>query len=243
MKKKASKKKTSVKKKSLNNPSKRQPERNRKSQSLSNKKTANDKRKSKVGKKSSRGKKRKRKKMPLVKQIILELIAAIILAVSLLWLLALFTFTFAKVDGYGMLPSLSAKDTVFVSKLSEKRRFDLVYIKLPNGKGTSVRRIIALPGDQVKYDKDQLFINSEMREEKFIAKEVQQADIDGSFYTKDFTLNQQFNEAVIPKGKYLVLGDNRPYSTDSRYYGLLDEKNIIGIVKMRVFPLHKMEKY
>ncbi|MGL4696033.1 S26 family signal peptidase [Enterococcus larvae] len=39
------------------------------------------------------------------------------------------------------------------------------------------------------------------------------------------------------------MGDNRPYSSDSRYYGLIDKEDIIGVVTMRIFPLHQMTKF
>ncbi|MBO0471769.1 signal peptidase I [Enterococcus sp. DIV0242_7C1] len=178
-----------------------------------------------------------------MKRLFLELISAVILTSVLIWLISIVTFTFVKIDGYAMMPSLAAKETVFVSKLSEKKRFKLVAIKLADRKEIIIRRIVGMPGENIRYDKDRLYINNEAVEEKFIAEEIQQADISGSFYTKDFTSEQLFNENMIPKGKYLILGDNRPYSTDSRFYGLIDEKEIIGVVTMRIFPLHKMTKF
>ncbi|MCA5011433.1 MULTISPECIES: signal peptidase I [unclassified Enterococcus] len=187
--------------------------------------------------------KKRKKRKHTIKKLVLELLSAIIIASILVWLISLVTFTIVRIDGYAMMPNLSSKETVFVSKLSEKNRFDLVLVRLPNKKGTMIRRIIGKPKESIRYDKDHLYINNELVEETFIVEEIQQADLSGSFYTKDFTTSQLFNESIIPEGKYLVLGDNRPYSTDSRFYGLIDEKEIIGVAKMRIFPLHKMRKY
>ena len=47
------------------------------------------------------------------------------------------------------------------------------------------------------------------------------------------------NEAVIPEGKVLVLGDNRPVSKDGRYIGLIDMKDISGELKFSFWPLSK----
>ncbi|MTD38284.1 hypothetical protein GIX45_06545 [Erwinia sp. CPCC 100877] len=59
-------------------------------------------------------------------------------------------------------------------------------------------------------------------------------------FIEDFTIKGLTGRPAISKGEYLVLGDNRPYATDSRYYGLVDEKEIIGIVEMRILPFHKV---
>ncbi|MBP2097374.1 signal peptidase I [Enterococcus rivorum] len=191
--------------------------------------------------------KRKRRKSKESKnvfnRVMLELSGAIFLVGFVLWFLSFFTFTFVKIDGYAMMPTLSEKDLVFVNRLGPKKRFKLVYIRLPNGAGTCVRRIVGLPGEQIEYLQDQLYVNHQKKEETFILDEKRQADSNGIFYTENFTMNQQFNEVTIPTGKYLVMGDNRPYATDSRYYGFVGEKEIIGTVEMRVLPLHKMEQY
>ena len=60
-------------------------------------------------------------------------------------------------------------------------------------------------------------------------------------YTNDFDLSI-FNETTIPKGKYLVLGDNRPISKDSRMIGLIDKKNITGYTSLEVYPSIKRVK-
>ncbi|MEI5994295.1 signal peptidase I [Candidatus Enterococcus mansonii] len=196
-------------------------------------------------KKSKRSVKKRKRKLwkKSIRRIVSELISSIALAALFIWVISLFTFTFTRIDGYGMMPTLTKNDTVFVNRLGEKKRFKLVYIKLPNNQGTSVRRIIGLPGEEIKYSKDKLYVDHVSKEEKFILDEIQQADANSTFYTEDFTINQKFKTNTIPKGKFLVLGDNRPYSTDSRYFGLIDEKSIIGVVEMRVLPIHKMVRY
>lgn len=187
--------------------------------------------------------KKKKVRAKRIKIVLLELLFTILASTFILWGASFFTFTFTKVQGYGMIPNLAENEVVFVNRNAVKRRFKLVYIKKPDGKGNDIRRIIGLPGESVRYKDDQLYINGTMKTEKFIYEEIGEAKNTGHTYTEDFTLEEQFNLTRIPEKKYLVLGDNRPYSTDSRYYGLVDEKEIIGVVQMRVLPINFIEQF
>ncbi|MGL4695543.1 signal peptidase I [Enterococcus larvae] len=186
---------------------------------------------------------KKRSNKQTIQRLLIEIAVAIVATGSLIWLASLFLFSVVKVDGYGMLPTLGESDTVFVSRQSAIRRFDLVAIQTPNGKEISIRRIIGLPGENITYKQDRLYVNNEEKEELFISEAIAQADASNSYYTDDFSLYKLTKEHQIPTGKYLLLGDNRPYSSDSRYYGLIDKKDIIGVVKMRILPLHQMTRF
>ena len=59
--------------------------------------------------------------------------------------------------------------------------------------------------------------------------------------TDDFKL-EETGYITIPGDKYLVVGDNRPDSTDSRVIGLFDKKDILGKVSLRIFPINKIKK-
>ena len=93
-----------------------------------------------------------------------------------------------------------------------------------------IKRVIGLPGDYVEYYDNELYINGSKVEEEFERG-----------YTNDFDLSI-FNETTIQKGKYLVLGDNRPISKDSRMIGLIDKKNITGYTSLEVYPSIKRVK-
>lgn len=141
-----------------------------------------------------------------------------------------------------MSKTLEDGEVVVVNKLAKVKRFDLVYIKVPKSKDKSIRRIIGRPGESLYYKNDQLFIDGQEKDENFIDDYKMQFEQGGMLYTEDFTVNTLTGSPTIPQGKYLVLGDNRPYATDSRYYKLVDEKEIIGKVEMRVLPLHKFQR-
>ncbi|WP_242586434.1 signal peptidase I [Candidatus Enterococcus ikei] len=194
----------------------------------------------KYKKKNVNKKKRGLRKM---KVLFFEISLTILVTFAMVYLLSFFTFSLAKVEGYSMSDTLEDGDVVVVNKLAKIKRFDLVYIHVPNSKDKSVRRIIGRPGESLYYKNGQLFINEEEKEERFIADYKNQFEKDGMMFTEDFTLKALTGEVTIPKDKYLVLGDNRPYATDSRYYQLVDKKEVIGTVEMRVLPLHKLQRF
>nr|OTP49090.1 signal peptidase I [Enterococcus termitis] len=196
----------------------------------------------KVHKKRKKIKKKKRRVKKL-NVLFLEIALTLFVTFGIVYILSLFTFSFARVEGYSMSDTLEDNDVVVVNKLAKIKRFDLVYIHVPNSKDKSIRRIIGRPGDSLYYKNGQLFINEEEKEERFIAEYKNQFEKDGMMFTDDFTLKSLTGESRIPKNKYLVLGDNRPYATDSRYYQLVDEKELIGTVEMIILPLHKLQKF
>lgn len=188
-------------------------------------------------------KQRKKKRHHFSVKLLRDLWFSTIFSLLLLYVISLFTFSLPKVSGYSMTPLLEDNDRIFVSKLGKSERFSLVYFRVPGRKGEfAVRRIIGLPGEEIRYVQDELLINGESKTEYFLAEALQQARKGSYLLTEDFSLKdiKGVEQGRIPQKKYLVLGDNRSFSTDSRYYGLIDEKDIIGVVSMKLLPLHEM---
>ncbi|WP_375270018.1 signal peptidase I [Enterococcus sp. DIV0212c] len=154
-------------------------------------------------------------------------------------------FALPKSEGYGMAPTVNDGERVFVNRFGTVRRFNLIYFKIPDSEEKSIRRVIGLPGESIQYKNDRLFINQQETIERFLQNQLKRAEQNEELWTDDFRLPQIPNTKLdrIPEGKYLVLGDNRPYSSDSRYYGLVDKKEIIGTVEMRIWPIHKLTSY
>ncbi|MEI5994482.1 signal peptidase I [Candidatus Enterococcus mansonii] len=180
------------------------------------------------------------------RQLRLELLLSMFISSLFFTLGAFFLFAFPIVQGYGMSGILENKDRLVVYKFGDIERFSLVYLNVPNKpKEKSIRRVIGLPGEEITYKNDQLFVNGQEKVERYLTEKVYRAKQEEYLFTEDFTMRKlaKTNVSRIPQGKYFVLGDNRPYVSDSRYYGFIDQEDIIGVVKMRLFPLHEMTNF
>ncbi|MGB3654397.1 MAG: signal peptidase I [Rivularia sp. (in: cyanobacteria)] len=101
-----------------------------------------------------------------------------------------------------------------------------------------IKRIIALPGEKVELNGGKVYINGKPLEEKNYLPDVQDTSIEvcTSAPSQPFLSGAK----TIPSGSYLVLGDNRGSSYDSRCWGVVPRENIIGRAVLRFWPLNKV---
>lgn len=165
-----------------------------------------------------------------MKKIIKELYPYVIIIIVVI-LIRSFIITPVIVSGKSMLPNFNDGELLLVRKIgyNEKtiKRFDVVVIK--KDKEEIIKRIIGIPGEHISYKNNKLYINDELISEDY-----------SHLNTKDFNLEEICSCSIIPEGKYLVLGDNRPISKDSRSIGLIDEKDIVGKSVLRLWPITKI---
>lgn len=170
-----------------------------------------------------------------------EWLFAIFIGCVLAWFIHLFLFELYTVEGDSMSPELKNNDQIIVSKVSKIlgtiNRGDVIVFHTKE-KNDYIKRLIGKPGDKVSYKNDSLYINNQKIKEPYLSfnkKLNKYGSITENFNISDI---QGSNKKVIPKNKYLVLGDNRLISNDSRgEIGLLDESKIVGKAKLRIFPL------
>ena len=151
-----------------------------------------------------------------------ELMPYIIIVVVVL-LVRSFIVTPGLVNGSSMEPTLHNNELVLINKIGLNKgidRYDIVVVKYENS--TIIKRVIGLPYETVEYINDTLYIDGEIVNTK--------VDFE---YTKDFKLTAGKNE-------YIVLGDNRNISKDSRIIGPVKESDIIGKVDLVLFPFTKL---
>ncbi|MEI5991627.1 signal peptidase I [Enterococcus termitis] len=159
----------------------------------------------------------------------------------LLSIVILIQFKGTRIHGYAMIPTLHNGDLVVAKKTKQPKRFDLIVFKI--GEKQQVRRVIGLADETIQYNDDILLVNGEPVDEKFIVDEINESQYNGKNYTENFFSGELNGSKIIPKGYCLVLGDNRPYATDSRHYGLIATRNIIGVIKLKLLPVNDLTRF
>lgn len=165
-----------------------------------------------------------------MKKIIKEIYPYLIIVVVVV-LFRTFIATPVRVDGESMVDTLDNGDILILNKMNKRyERFDIVVIKY--GKSKLVKRIIGLPGENIEYKDNELYINGKKIEDVVVAR------------TSNFSLEELYDMKEIKQGYYFVMGDNRLRSLDSRYYevGLIKESDIIGTTSFRIYPFNKIGK-
>lgn len=164
-------------------------------------------------------------------------------AMILLFALFLRTFVLTPVEvvGISMEPTYHESDRLWQTSLVSPKRFDVATFPSPRDGKRIVKRVVGMPGDTIRMENDQLYINDKKYDEPYL-DEFKDALTDEMPLTADFTLaNSAAGPAtVVPDGKYFVLGDNRRKADDSRYFGFVDEDAIVGVVYFRYYPLNKI---
>lgn len=118
-----------------------------------------------------------------------------------------------------MVPTFTEGDQTRVVSHGKIDRFDVVVFHPPFADDKLyIKRVIGLPGESISYENGRLYIDG-----------VELADAFAED-TADFDLTKEFHIDKIPQNAYFVLGDNRELSQDSRSFGYIVEKEIVGIV-------------
>ena len=143
-------------------------------------------------------------------------------------LILTFVGQIARVDGLSMEPTLADHDRLVVNKwiyrVSEPRQGDIVMLYYPiNPDKSFVKRVIAEEGDTVRIVDGRVYVNDVPMRDDFVPAEYRSHD--------------DWGPQVIPEGYYFVMGDHRNNSSDSRHWGFVPKKYIIGKVQVRWWPV------
>lgn len=177
-----------------------------------------------------------------------EWIEAIVIAALLAIVLRTFLFQIYKIPTTSMVPTLMPKDRIFVTKLlygpkvpftqlripgfrKPKRGEVVVFIPPHDRKKAYIKRLIGLPGEKLVIKKGNIFING---------KQIVEPPIAFNYYYNLGKYAQTEKEIIIPEKQYFFLGDNSLSSLDSRYWGFVDEKDIVGKALFIWWPFKRL---
>lgn len=143
-------------------------------------------------------------------------------------LIVTFGFQVARVEGLSMAPTLEDQDRLIVNKavyrLTSPHRGDIVMLYYPvNPDKSFVKRVIAEEGDTVRITDGRVFVNDLPVADDYVPPEYRSHD--------------DWGPQVIPDGYYFVMGDHRNNSSDSRHWGMVPKRYIIGRVQARWWPI------
>jgi signal peptidase I len=147
------------------------------------------------------------------------------------------------------IPSGAMEDTILIGDkilvrrlpIGKLERGDLVtFVYPPDRRQSFVKRICGVPGDRIRISQKVLYVNDSALREPYAVRRTGYTDAYRDNFPSDPTVqlfpgalrmlseNVVNGELVVPAGKYFVLGDNRDFSLDSRYWGFIDAADIFG---------------
>lgn len=140
-------------------------------------------------------------------------------------------------------------DPIYISSFESPKRGDVVVFKYPKDVSFNyIKRVVGLPGDEVEMIDNVVYVNGQaipatafdgtkimddmddgFKDYDFLFFKAQTGEHDHVIqFTKDIYRHQQFPKTKVPVGHYFMMGDNRDFSSDSRFWGFVPKENIKG---------------
>lgn len=166
---------------------------------------------------------------------LLDILQTLVLAAAAFVVIYMFLFRPFEVKGESMYPNLKDSEYLITNvislKLQNPRLGDIIVFKAPiDPEKDFIKRIIGVPGDKVYLKEGFVYLNGKLLDErKYLNPSIK--TYGGSFLKDDM-------EIIVPADSFFVLGDNRSYSSDSREWGFVPKKNIIGVSFFSYWPLN-----
>lgn len=138
------------------------------------------------------------------------------------------------VKGASMEPTFENNDFLlvdeFIYRFRVPERGEVIVFRNPRNEAEFyIKRIVGLPGEEVIIREGAVFIDGKMLDEQYVPESMRTMPGDYRF--------------VLTDNEYFVMGDNRLESSDSRSWGPLDKREIIGIVRIRFWPVERLELF
>lgn len=177
---------------------------------------------------------------------VLEWGSVLLGALVLAMLVRAFVFQAFYIPSPSMEPTLWSGDRILVNKVSydlhDVNRGDIVVFRAPPGSGIGdddlIKRVIALPGERVTAEGGRLLIDGGLLIEPYLPYQEGTA----GFGMVPWCADGGDGACTVPDGHVFVMGDNRPNSRDSRYFGPVPIESIVGRAFVRVWPLGALDR-
>lgn len=172
-----------------------------------------------------------------IKSEIREWLESLLIALVLALVIRAFVVQAFKIPTGSMRPTLLEGDRILVNKFlykfKEPSRGDVIVFKYPEDKKKDfIKRLIAVGGETVEIKNGGIYINDEKVEEPFIVRQMR-------YYNKS-PYGGSGSKITIPEDSFYVLGDNSASSKDSRYWGFVPRKNLVGKAFFLYWPIKRI---
>ena len=165
----------------------------------------------------------------------MDILEVIVFAVGVFFFIYLLIMRPHKISGQSMMPNFPDAEYILTEKVTYYRRSPVrgdVVVFTPPGSDADefIKRVVALPGERVMVKEGLVYINGKVLSEPYLEE---------TLLTNSGTFLQEGAEYTVPADKYMVFGDNRPNSSDSRYWGPITKKVISGRAWVVYWPVSK----
>ena len=166
--------------------------------------------------------------------VIFDFLQTIVLAAAMFVIIYLFVGQPHIVKGASMEPEFLNSDYILTEKVSYKfnqpERGDIIVFEAPNRQNADyIKRVVGLPGETVMVKEGSVYVNGELLNESYEPNNTDPAQF-----------MKEGKEIVVPEDTYIVMGDNRPHSSDSREFGPVSIESIIGRAIIRYWPFGRI---
>lgn len=158
---------------------------------------------------------------------IFDLAKWLILVLIILSLINTFFVGVFVVDGESMDPSFKDKELVFwnkgIYKENKPLRGDIVVVQYPGDPKHKVyvKRVVGMPGEKIEVKDGKVYINDKLFREKYLSQSL---------------ITEPSGVWKVKSNEYFVMGDNRPNSNDSRFFGAIERRFVLGKALGVIFP-------
>ena len=168
----------------------------------------------------------------------IDTIQSILVAAAIFLVIYMFLFRPFQVNGESMFPNFKDKQYVLTNlitlRFNQPKLGDVIVFKAPPDPDKDfIKRVIGVPGDTVAIHDGDVYLNGQKLDQStFLNSDVKTY---GGAFLKDG------DTVTVPDKEYFVMGDNRPYSSDSREWGFVPVGNIIGQSLFVYWPINEVE--